>query len=222
MDFAVKESNVLDKKERDVESKPVYNFLKRCFDVVLSAVALIVLSPIFALAAVAIKLEDGGEVIYTQKRVTCGGKTFTMYKFRSMCVDAERKQSGLLSKNEMTGPVFKIKNDPRITKVGRVLRRASIDELPQLINVLRGDMSIIGPRPPLPQEVVQYTEYQWQRLYVKAGLACYRECRGRNRIKDFDRWVEMDLEYIRDRCLWVDFKILIRTIVAVILGIGAE
>lgn len=222
MDFVAKAFDALKEEEVYVEPKPVYDFLKRCFDIVLSAAALVVLLPIFILTAVAIKLEDGGEVIYAQERVTCGGKTFTMYKFRSMCVDADKKQPVLLSKNEMVGPVFKIKNDPRITKVGRVLRRSSIDELPQFVNVLRGDMSIIGPRPPLPREVVQYTEYQWQRLGVKTGLACYRECRGRNRIKNFDQWVEMDLEYIRDRSLWVDFKIMIRTIAAVILGIGAE
>ena len=222
MEFAVKEFNIAEKEKSCIEAKPVYDFFKRCFDIVLSAVALVVLSPIFLLAAIAIKLEDGGDIIYTQKRLTCGGKQFTMYKFRSMCVNADEKQSALRRKNEMTGPVFKIKNDPRITKVGRILRRFSIDEFPQLVNVLRGDMSIIGPRPPLPQEVVQYTEYQWRRLQVKTGLACYHECRGRSKIKNFDQWVEMDLEYIRGRSLWTDLKIMAQTIVVVILGIGAE
>lgn len=216
---------------RDAESEKIfvvpkrrigYEICKRVFDVVMSLLAMIVLSPVFLLTAVAIKLEDGGSVFYNQTRVTAGGREFTMYKFRSMRVTAEEELPRLLGRNEMTGPVFKIKGDPRITKVGRFIRRASIDELPQLLNVLKGEMSIVGPRPPLPQEVARYTPYQMHRLDVKTGLSCYRECHGRSLIIDFDEWVEMDLKYIRERGVMADLKIILRTILVVITGEGAE
>jgi lipopolysaccharide/colanic/teichoic acid biosynthesis glycosyltransferase len=145
-----------------------------------------------------------------------------MYKFRSMCMNADALLAQLQAQNEMTGPTFKMENDPRITKVGRVIRRTSIDELPQLVNVLKGDMTIIGPRPPIASEVESYNDYQKQRLLVKTGLACYHECRGRSTIKDFDRWVEMDLEYIQERGLWTDVKIILKTIVVVLSRKGAE
>lgn len=202
--------------------KPVYDVLKRIFDVVLSLLALIILSPVFLITAVAIKLEDGGNAIFTQTRVTKHGKTFQMYKFRSMCMNAEQMLEDLLPRNEMTGPVFKIKDDPRTTKVGRFIRRTSIDELPQLVNILKGDMTIIGPRPPLVREVAQYNEYQMHRLDVKTGLACYHECQGRSQIKDFDQWVEMDLQYIRERSLWTDFKIIVMTLAMVLGRKGAQ
>lgn len=204
------------------EKKRAYEIEKRIFDVIFSSLALIVLSPIFLLTAIAIKLQDGGNVFYSQPRVTRGCRLFRMYKFRSMCIDADQKLDKLMDQNEMTGPVFKIKEDPRITKVGKFIRTTSIDELPQLVNVLKGDMSIIGPRPPLPREVEQYTERQLHRLDVKAGLACYHECRGRNLIKDFDQWVEMDLQYIHDRSMWTDIKVVFETIVAVLTRKGAE
>lgn len=202
--------------------KPVYDVLKRIFDIVLSLLALVILSPVFLITAIAIKLEDGGNVIFTQTRVTKHGKTFRMYKFRSMCVNAEQMLEELLPRNEMIGPVFKIKDDPRTTKVGRIIRRTSIDELPQLVNILKGDMAIIGPRPPLVREVEQYNAYQMHRLDVKTGLACYHECQGRSRNKDFNRWVELDLQYIRERNLWTDFKVILKTLAVVLDRRGAQ
>ena len=204
------------------EKSPVYEALKRVFDILISAVALVVLSPLFIVIAVFIKREDGGEVIFRQTRIGKCGKEFTMYKFRSMQVNAEEKLNQYLSSNEIKGPAFKIKNDQRITKVGRVLRHTSMDELPQLYNVLRGDMSIIGPRPPLVREVKQYTEYQMHRLDVKTGLACYREVMGRNNIRNFDDWVELDLKYIRERSLLTDLKIFLLMFKAVFTCEGAE
>lgn len=203
------------------EPKPVYEFCKRIFDIVMSLFALIVLSPVLLVVAIAIKVEDGGNVIYTSTRLTKGGREFQMYKFRSMCVDAEKKLDSLMEQNEMTGPAFKIKEDPRITKVGRFIRKTSIDELPQLLNILKGDMSIIGPRPPLPREVAQYTPYQMHRLDVITGLACYHECMGRSESHDFDEWVEQDLRYIRERGMLTDLKIIWWTIRVVLTGKGA-
>lgn len=202
-------------------SKPAYEACKRIFDFVMSLFALIVLSPIFLGVAIAIKHEDGGKVFYVQTRLTKNGREFRMLKFRSMCPDAEKKLDSLMHRNEMTGPTFKIHDDPRVTKVGRFIRRTSIDELPQLINILKGDMSIIGPRPPLPREVAQYTPYQMHRLDVKTGLACYHECQGRSDSHDFAQWVESDLKYIRERGVRTDLKIIWWTIRVVITGKGA-
>ena len=201
--------------------KPVYDICKRIFDLVMSLFALIVLSPVFLITAIAIKREDGGPVFFGQTRLTKNGKEFTMYKFRSMCTDAEAKLESLMDRNEMKGPAFKIEDDPRITKVGRIIRKTSIDELPQLINIILGDMSIIGPRPPLPREVAQYTPYQMHRLDVKTGLACYHECMGRSDDKDFDKWVESDLKYIRERSMLTDLKVILLTIKVVLTGVGA-
>lgn len=202
--------------------KPGYEFFKRIFDIVMSLLALIVLLPVFLGVAIAIKCEDGGRVFFGQIRLTKGGKEFKMYKFRSMCPDAEKKLDSLMSQNEMTGPAFKIKADPRITRVGRFIRKTSIDELPQLYNILLGDMSIIGPRPPLPREVAQYTPYQMHRLDVKTGLACYHECQGRSDSHDFDEWVESDLKYIRERSCLTDLKVIWWTIRVVLTGKGAS
>ncbi len=204
-----------------MKKKPVYDFFKRFFDIVLSLFALIILSPVFLGVAIAIKCEDGGKVIFKQTRLTKGGKEFGMYKFRSMVPDAEEKLDSLMDQNEVKGPAFKIKHDPRITKVGNFIRRTSIDELPQLVNIIKGDMTIIGPRPPLPREVAQYTPYQMHRLDVKTGLACYHEVSGRSKNNDFDQWVEEDLRYIRERSLWTDLKIILLTIKVVIAGDGA-
>ncbi len=204
------------------KKRPVYDCIKRLFDIVASACALVVLSPVFLIVAIAVKAQDGGDVLFIQNRCTKGGKEFRMYKFRSMCMDAEAQLHKVRCYNEMSGPAFKMKDDPRITKVGHFIRHTSLDELPQLVNVLRGDMSIVGPRPPLPREVEQYNAYQMHRLDVKSGLACYHECMGRNLIKDFDQWVEMDLWYIRERGLWTDAKIILKTIGAVITRKGAE
>lgn len=202
--------------------KPVYEVCKRIFDLIMSTLALIVLSPIFLGVFIAIKCEDGGEVIFKQTRLTKGGKPFEMYKFRSMIPDADKLVDSLMDRNEVKGPAFKITDDPRITKVGRFLRKTSIDELPQLVNIIRGDMSIIGPRPPLPREVAQYTPYQMHRLDVKTGLACYHEVEGRSDSRDFDEWVEQDLRYIRERSMATDLKIIFMTIKVVIAGTGAK
>lgn len=201
--------------------KPVYDVCKRIFDIVMSIFALIVLSPVFLVTAIAIKREDGGDVIFAQTRLTKNGKEFKMYKFRSMCMDAEKKLDSLRDKNEVKGPAFKIEKDPRITKVGKIIRKTSIDELPQLVNIIKGDMTIIGPRPPLPSEVAQYTPYQLHRLDVKTGLACYHECMGRSDDKDFDNWVESDLKYIRERSMLTDIKVILMTIKVVLTGKGA-
>ena len=201
--------------------KPVYDVCKRIFDIVMSSLALLVLSPVFLIVAIAIKCEDGGKVFFKQDRMTKGAKVFGIYKFRSMCPDAEQKLKELMDQNEMEGPAFKMQNDPRITKVGRFIRKTSIDELPQLFNILKGDMSIIGPRPPLVSEVEQYTPYQMHRLDVKTGLSCYRECYGRSNIRDFDEWVESDLKYIRERSMWTDIKVILLTIKVVLKCEGA-
>ena len=201
--------------------KPVYEFCKRIFDVVMCSFALIVLSPLFLVIAILIKLEDGGNIIYGSTRLTKYEKEFQMYKFRSMRVDADKYLDELMDQNEMTGPVFKIAKDPRITKIGHFIRKTSIDELPQLVNILKGDMSIIGPRPPLPREVAQYTPYQMHRLDVKTGLACYHEAYGRSDNPDFDEWVEQDLRYIQERSMWVDIKVILMTIKVVLTGKGA-
>ena len=210
-----------EKEYQPPKPKPVYEFFKRIFDVVMCSFALIVLSPLFLVIAIAIKLEDGGSVFYSQTRHTKGGKTFEMYKFRSMCPNADQKLEELMDQNEMEGPAFKMKDDPRITKIGKFIRKTSIDELPQLVNVIRGDMSIVGPRPPLVREVAEYTPYQMHRLDIKTGLACYRECYGRSNIHNFDEWVESDLKYIRERGVLTDLKVIFLTIKVVLTGEGA-
>ena len=220
-DSAVLPDEVPEKVFETPKEKPVYDICKRIFDVVMAALALIVLSPVFLVTAIAIYAEDKGPAIYSQTRLTKGGKEFKMYKFRSMCVDADEKLKDLMDLNEMTGPAFKIADDPRVTKVGRFIRKTSIDELPQLVNILLGDMTIIGPRPPLPREVALYNEYQMHRLDVKTGLACYHECLGRSDSHSFDEWVEQDLRYIRERSMLTDIKIIFLTAKAVLTGKGA-
>lgn len=204
-----------------VEKKPVYEFFKRAMDIVCSGLALLILLPLFLILAIAVR-SDGGPAFYTQERVGKDGKLFRIFKFRSMCMNADSPEmlAKLAALNEMDGPAFKIKNDPRITKVGRFIRRTSLDELPQLINIFIGDMTIVGPRPPLVSEVEQYTDYQRQRLLVKQGLTCYWQCSGRNNI-NFQEWVELDLKYIRERSFWTDIKIIFKTIPAVLSGDGA-
>ena len=204
------------------KKKPVYEFFKRLFDLLLSLIAFVPFCLIWLIVAIAIKIQDGGPVFYKSVRLTKNGREFQMYKFRSMCLHAEDMKKDLMDRNEMKGPAFKITDDPRITKVGRFLRKTSIDELPQLLNIIKGDMTIVGPRPPLPREVEQYSAYHLHRLDVKTGLACYHECMGgRSENPDFDKWVESDLKYIRERGLWTDFKIFLMTIYVVITGKGA-
>ena len=178
------------------------------------------MSPILLITAVAIKIDDGGPVIFAQTRIGKDGKIFRMYKFRSMCVDAERKIKELQDKNESDGLAFKMEHDPRITRVGRFIRKTSIDELPQLINILIGDMSIVGPRPPLGYEVYYYNEYQMQRLLVKPGLTCYWQCSGRSDVS-FDEWMDMDIKYIKERGFWRDIAIILKTVPAVLFSKGA-
>ncbi|RMH59192.1 MAG: sugar transferase [Zetaproteobacteria bacterium] len=197
------------------------SFVKRVFDVVVSLLAIIVLSPVFLLTWLAIKLEDGGPALFVQQRVGRHGKLFPMYKFRSMVVDAEKIKAQLMDKNESGGGVlFKMKNDPRVTRVGRVIRKYSIDELPQLFNVLKGDMSLVGPRPALPSEVAKYSVRDRMRLEVRPGLTCLWQIGGRSDI-DFEGQVRLDVQYIREQGFWNDVKILLKTIPAVLLGKGA-
>ena len=189
-----------------------YSVTKRLIDIVGSLCGIILLSPLFLIVAILIKLEDPkGIVFFAQERNGRYPKTFKMYKFRSMVHNAEDLLKDLMDRNEQTGPVFKINDDPRITKVGKFIRKTSIDELPQLFNVLKGDMSLVGPRPPIPHEVDQYNSYQMQRLAVKPGLTCIWQVSGRNNI-GFDEWVEMDIEYIKTRNLWLDIKLIFKTV----------
>ena len=194
---------------------------KRVQDVCLSAFALIVLFPLLLLIAILIVLDDPkGGPIFSQMRCGKDGKEFRFYKFRSMCVDAETRISDLIKDNEMDGPAFKIKKDPRITRIGGILRRTGLDELPQLWNIIKGDMSIVGPRPPLPREVAQYNEYQKQRLSVTPGLTCYWQIQPQRNNLTFDQWMELDLKYIRERSYLVDWKIILRTFGVVLSGQG--
>lgn len=197
-----------------------YFFVKRVFDVVASLCAMIVLSPVFLATAILIKCEDRGPVVFSQNRVGRNGKIFKMYKFRSMYINAEDRLKDLQAQNEVDGPVFKIKNDPRITKVGRFIRKYSIDELMQLVNVFKGDMSVIGPRPALPNEVAEYDDFAKQRLLVKPGLSCYWQVSGRSNLS-FDEWMQLDVKYIQEMSMWVDIKIILLTIPAVLMGDGA-
>lgn len=195
--------------------------VKRAFDIAFSGLMLLVLAPVFAMIALAVKLDSSGPVLFRQRRVGLNGRLFTMLKFRSMKVHAERELAALEELNEMEGPVFKIRNDPRITRVGRFLRRFSLDELPQLWNVFVGDMSLVGPRPPVPGEVNKYQRRYRRRLSMRPGLTCTWQVSGRNEIKDFESWVKLDLEYIDNWSLTKDFQLLCRTVPAVIFGTGA-
>lgn len=198
-----------------------YAFAKRAMDVVISLSAILILSPILLLIAFLVRVTSEGPVIFRQKRSGLGGQEFTCLKFRSMCLDAEQKRAEIAHLNEASGPVFKIRDDPRITPVGRVIRKLSLDELPQLFNVLRGEMSIVGPRPPLPSEVAEYTERAQRRLSVKPGITCLWQISGRSDVS-FDRWVELDLEYIETMSFWNDVAIFFRTFPAVLLARGAH
>ena len=196
--------------------------VKRLIDIFCSGAALLLLSPLLLLIALAVRLTSPGAVIFVQKRMGLNGRIFDMYKFRTMYEGAENEQIKLLQKNEMQGPAFKLKDDPRVTPLGRVLRRYSLDELPQLWNVFKGDMSLVGPRPPVPGEVSKYERKYRRRLSMRPGLTCIWQVEGRSAISDFDAWVKMDLEYIDNWSLLNDFKLIIRTIPAVLSGNGAH
>jgi len=205
------------KKNKDyIGDKKIYSVIARARDVVCSLFAIIVLLPLMFCVALIIYIDDPkGSPIFVQERCGRNGKKFRLYKFRSMCVNAEDYLEDLLEDNEADGPAFKIENDPRITRIGKFIRKTSIDELPQLINILKGDMSIVGPRPALPREVEQYNEYYRQRLNVIPGLTCYWQiCENRNDVS-FDEWVELDIQYIQERNFMNDMKIILKTVKAV-------
>lgn len=193
---------------------------KRCIDLTLGGLLLVVLFPVFLVIGFLVKLTSPGPIFYRWRVVGKDGKPFGSYKFRSMYQDADQRKAELQLKNEMSGPVFKLKNDPRITRLGTWLRKYSLDELPQLWSVLKGDMSLVGPRPPLQAEFERFTDWQKKKLQVKPGITGLWQISGRNDIRDFDDWVRMDLEYVRNWSLWMDFKILLRTIPVVIFGGG--
>lgn len=203
-----------------------YSFLelsiKRFIDIILSFIAICLFSPIFVLAAILIKFDSKGSVLFSQVRCGLKGRKFNIYKFRTMTENAESQMDSLKKYNEMSGPAFKMQNDPRITKVGKILRKYSIDELPQLWNVLIGDMSMVGPRPPLPDEVSKYNYWQRRKLSKRPGITCLWQISGRNNINSFNQWLKLDLEYIDNWSLMFDFRILLRTIPAVFFGIGAK
>ncbi len=204
-----------------IEHKPYQLAIKRIIDICASAVALIVLSPLMLVVAIAIKLTSRGPVLFRQERVGQYGRTFNMLKFRSMVIDAESLQQRLMAQNEQSGPVFKITHDPRITRVGRFIRKYSFDELPQLVNVLRGEMTIVGPRPPVPGEVAKYEPWQRRRLSVRPGLTCLWQISGRNAIP-FQRWMYMDMQYIDHWSLRQDLELILKTVPVVLTGKGAS
>jgi exopolysaccharide biosynthesis polyprenyl glycosylphosphotransferase len=205
----------------NVPRTTTYLAAKRAMDLVVSACLLVVLAPLFLAIAAAIKLTSKGPILYRWNVLGINKKPFASYKFRTMVVDADRIKQQLMKQNEMAGPVFKMKNDPRITPVGRILRKFSLDELPQLYSVLKGDMSLVGPRPPFPEEASRFEFWQRRKLSVKPGITCLWQVNGRSNIRDFEEWARLDLEYIQNASLWLDFKVLLKTVPAVVRGRGA-
>jgi exopolysaccharide biosynthesis polyprenyl glycosylphosphotransferase len=201
---------------------PLPLFTKRVFDVVISGIALVILSPLFLVTALLIRLTSKGPVLFVQERGSLHGRKFRLYKFRTMVEGAESQLEELKKYNEMNGAAFKMANDPRVTPLGKVLRKWSIDELPQLWNVFKGDMSLVGPRPPLMSEVRAYDDWQRRRLSMRPGITCLWQVRGRNKITDFAEWAKLDLEYIDNWSLFLDLRILLKTIPVVLFGIGAK
>lgn len=202
-------------------SKKSFWVRKRLFDVVASALALIVLLPFFLVISIVIFIDDPhASPLFCQTRIGWHGRPFKIFKFRTMVANAEQMKDSLATSNEMDGPVFKMKNDPRITRVGAFLRKTSIDELPQLLNVLRGDMSFVGPRPPLPQEVEQYNDYQKLRLVVTPGLTCIWQTENNRNEVMFDEWVEMDIDYIENRTMFKDIALIVRTVLVMLTREG--
>lgn len=199
---------------------PIWAFVKRAMDLTGAMVGLVLASPIMLVTAIAVKRCDGGPAIFAQERVGKNGVHFKMYKFRSMYMDAEERLAELQKYNQVDGPAFKMENDPRVTPVGSFIRKTSIDELPQLWNVLKGEMSIVGPRPPLPREVAQYTDWDWGRLAVKPGLTCYWQVSGRSDV-GFEDWMRLDLKYVEEQGFLTDMKILFKTVGVVLRGDGA-
>jgi exopolysaccharide biosynthesis polyprenyl glycosylphosphotransferase len=196
--------------------------LKRILDVAGATIGLILLSPVFLIVGIAVRVTSSGPILFVQERCGLQGRTFRFYKFRTMVADAEKRRAELEHLNEMRGPVFKIRQDPRITRVGAFLRKSSLDELPQLWNVLKGDMSLVGPRPPLPSEVELYTDEHAQRLSVMPGITGMWQVSGRSSLPDFEQWLECDLRYVRNWSLWLDIRILVKTVIVVALARGAQ
>lgn len=195
----------------NIEGKSkIYLIAKRITDIVCSLAGLIVLSPILLITAIAIKMDSKGPIFFKQDRVGKDERIFSMYKFRSMVVNAEELKKSLEKENEMSGPMFKMKKDPRITRVGRFIRKTSIDELPQLVNVIKGDMSLVGPRPSLPKEVEQFEPWMKERLTVQPGITCFWQVSGRNNIP-FKEWMELDVKYVRERSYLLDLKLIFKT-----------
>lgn len=207
----------------DVSVQPrviTYRKRKRILDIVGSAILLALLFPVFLVCGLLIKLTSRGPIFYVSDRVGLCGRKFPFYKFRSMYVDADKRLAALKDQNEREGPIFKMKDDPRVTPVGRVLRKYSLDELPQLLNVFLGHMSLVGPRPPIPHEVEQYNAYMAERLSVRPGITCYWQVMGRSDLT-FEEWMELDHRYLQEMSVWVDLKILLKTPLAVLRGDGA-
>ena len=208
-------------RKENLRDHRLYWIGRRTQDVILSSLALVVLSPVMLATAIAIVVDDpSAGPVFSQERIGRNGKPFKFYKFRSMCPNAEAKLDDLLDQNEMDGPVFKIKDDPRITRVGKFIRKTSLDELPQLWNILKGDMSIVGPRPALPHEVEQYGDYEKQRLYVTPGLSCYWQIAPHRNDLSFEEWMDLDVKYVKERSFWVDWKIIFKTFKVCLLGRG--
>ncbi len=203
-----------------VNDRPFYHVVKRLFDIVASVCGLILLSPLFLFLVIKIRSEDGGPAFYSQERIGKNEKPFKMWKFRSMVVDADKMLDKLEDQNEIDGAMFKIKDDPRVTRIGHVIRKYSLDELPQLWNVLIGDMSLVGPRPPLPSEVEEYTDYDKQRLTVMPGCTGLWQVTRRSEA-DFDEMVWLDIVYINHSGLWEDFKLIVKTVLVMIHPNGA-
>ncbi|MBS5884523.1 sugar transferase [Clostridium sp.] len=193
------------------KNNALYEVSKRALDIIASFLGLIILSPILLIVAILIKLESKGPALFSQSRIGLSGEQFKMYKFRSMVQNAEELKDKLAKQNEMSGPMFKMKDDPRVTKVGKFIRKTSIDELPQLLNVLKGEMSLVGPRPSLPKEVEKFESWMLRRLDVKPGLTCYWQVSGRNNI-DFYDWMKLDLKYVDERGFWLDIKLIFKTV----------
>lgn len=195
-------------------------YVKRLLDIIFAFISLLLLGPLFLLVAIGVKFSSPGPVLFKQKRVGLNGRLFSLYKFRSMYENAESKLADIIGQNEMSGPAFKIADDPRITPFGKLIRRFSLDELPQLWNVVRGDMSLVGPRPPIPGEVGRYDRKYRRRLSMRPGLTCLWQVNGRNEIRDFEKWVQLDLQYIDNWSLFGDLVLLMRTIPVVFFGGG--
>ncbi len=217
-------------KQTDLHGLPLLTFesapdrlwhllLKRLLDIFISGLGLVICAPLLALIAVLVKITSKGPVFFKQKRCGFNGRIFVLYKFRTMVRDAEKKLKSLLAHNEMRGPTFKMSNDPRLTAIGKLLRKTSLDELPQLWNVFKGEMSLVGPRPPIPGEVEQYLPWQRRRLTMRPGITCLWQIKGRNKIVDFNEWMKLDLEYIDNWTLGLDTKILLKTVPVVLFGI---